>query len=213
DREDLGDDEGIAFEALVEGSALVVEQDWFDSRPPDEQDAIEVEEEGSASEGDPTDDVFTRLLSFPYAVGPDFVLRVLDDGGRERLDGAFAQPPGSTEQVLHPETFLAGEGARPVADPEADGEELERSSLGELGLILVLEQAVERDVAFEAAAGWGGDRYVAWRDGDRTCVRRNIMMDTSQDTTEVVGALRAWVRSNPGATLRGSDPVELTSCG
>ena len=100
-----------------------------------------------------------------------------------------------------------------MADPQPDGEEFERGSLGELGLILVLDGPVEHDTALRAATGWGGDRYVSWVAGARTCVRWHIVMDTTRDTTEVINALRTWAAGSPGATVRGTSPVVVTSCG
>jgi len=67
-------------------------------------------------------------------------------------------------------------------------------------------------VALKAAEGWGGDHYVAWNSGAKTCVRFNVVMDTAQDSTELVSALRTWAASNPGATVRGTSPVVVTNC-
>jgi hypothetical protein len=214
DRDDLLDeDESAAFAALVEGSALVVEQRWFDSRPPAEQSEIEREEGSGGDEGPGELEVFARLLSFPYQEGPRFVEEVLEAGQQAGLDEAFRNPPVTSEHVLHPERFLTGEQPRLVAAPDPDGPEIERGTLGELGLVLVLDGAVEHSTALRAAAGWGGDRYVAWSDGARTCVRWNVVMDTGRDTDEVAAALRRWVARNQGASVRGSDPVVVTSCG
>ena len=215
DRESLNDDDAAAFAALVEGSALVVEKRWFDSRPPAEQEEIEAAEGSGDPEGVtlPGQDVFDQLLSFPYEVGPRFVDAVLAAGQQSRLDEAFRVPPVTSEQVLHPERFLAGEGARPVADPSPDGPEIERGSLGELGLLLVVDGAVEHGSALRAAAGWGGDRYVLWKDGARSCLRWNLVMDTARDTNEALAALRAWAGDHRGASVRGLDPIVVTSCG
>ena len=218
DRDEVIDDAGAAFAALVEGSALVVEERWFRSRPRLEQEEIEAIEgtgpDGALEDEDlPYPDVFDALLSFPYEVGPRFVEHLLEAGRQARLDEAFRTPPATSEQVLHPDRFLAGEGARTVADPSPDGPEVQRGSLGELGLILALGSRLDRSVAGRAAAGWGGDRYVVWNDRSRTCLRWSLVMDTPRDTDEVVAALRAWVARRPGASVRGVDPVVLTSCG
>ena len=71
----------------------------------------------------------------------------------------------------------------------------------------------------EAAAGWGGDRYVAWRDGDETCVRTTVAMDTSGDEAQLRVALvqLAAARKGEGVRLelgpRGRGPTTFTSCG
>jgi hypothetical protein len=215
EQEDPGDESGTAFEALVEGSAMVVEDRWFDSRPADERAAIE-EAEGAGAPADDEDtvpDLFDALFSFPYVVGPEFVRAVLDAGGQDRLAEAFAQPPVTSEHILHPDRFLAGEGARAVARPSSDSRAIDRGVLGELGLLVMLERAVDHDVAVRAADGWGGDSYVAWNDDrGRTCVRTNFVMDTPRDTTELSAALRAWASRNPGATVSGTSTVVVTNC-
>ena len=213
DRPDLDDDEAaMAFSALVEGDATWVEDRWFESRTDEEQDAISEEEDagGPSSGGEPS--VFDRLFGFPYSVGPDFVAAVRDAGGQARLDAAFATPPVTTEQVLHPERFLAGEGAKDVASPAADGRRVDEGVIGEAVLYLILDGAVDNGVAKRASEGWGGDRYVAWRAGGKVCVRFNVVTDTSRDMTELVSALRSWAGKHTGATVRGTDPVSVTNC-
>lgn len=205
-----------AYQALVEGDAMYVENAWHDSRAPEEQDAIDAAD-GAASAGTDTGsepDVFTKVFAFPYVVGPRFVSALRDAGGQTRLDDAFVHPPTTTEQVMAPDRFLAGEGARQVPAPRADGKVIDEGSLGQLGLILVTDAAVtSNDVAARAAAGWGGDSYRAWTDGDRTCIRVNIQMDTPADTTSLVKVLKAWAAQHPGATVSGTDPIEIANCG
>lgn len=217
-REGLDDEATPAFDALVEGSATIVEQRWYDSLSAEDQAAID-EEEGAAFEDVPADvsdqvepDVFQLLMSFPYAIGPLFVAAVLEAGGNARLDAAFAAPPPNTEQVLHPEKFLAGERERAVAPPTADGPVIQEGRLGEVGILLMLDTAMARGLALQAAAGWGNDGYVAWTKGEQTCVRANIVMDTSRDTTELVNALRVWARTHGGAAVNGTSPVTVTRC-
>jgi hypothetical protein len=212
---DMDDEASAAFEALVEGSATVVEERWYDSRPEAERDAIDrVDGVGAPPEDDSSADVFTRLFEFPYAAGTRFVQALLDARGPAGVDAAFVQPPVDTEQIIHPDRFLAGEGARPVAEPAAEGRVVDHGVLGELGLLLVLDTAIDHPSALRAAAGWGGDRYVTWA-GPRgaTCVRWDIVMDTARDTAEILAGLRAWAGTRPSATVRGTDPVVVTSCG
>ena len=215
-REGLDDEASPAFDALVEGSATVVEMRWYDSLSAEEQAAIDAEEEAGfediPADSDVEPDVFDLLTSFPYAVGPLFVEAVLAAGGNARLDAAFATPPPNTEQVLHPEKYLGGERERPVARPTADGPVIQEGRLGEVGVLLMLDTAMARGPALQAAAGWGNDGYVAWTSGAQTCVRANIVMDTTRDTTELVNALRVWARAHRGATVTGTSPVTLTRC-
>ncbi len=211
---DSSDDSGPAFQALAEGSALHVEQQWYESRTTEERDAIDgAENSGSSQASDGAKpDVFARLMAFPYAVGLPFVEAVLAAGGQARLDAAFRDPPVTTEQVLHPDRFLAGEPARKVPPPAADGKIVGEGSLGELGLILVTGNANSRSGSLRASEGWAGDSYRAWKKGDQTCIRWNIEMDNDTDTREIVTAMQAWAVGQPGATVTQPGPVEVNNC-
>ncbi len=214
DRPGLDDEAGPAFDALVEGSALVVDRLWYDSRTPAERAAIDAESgagvpaHGAAQPAS----VLDALLAFPYEVGPLFVATLVAVGGMPLLDAAFTSPPTTTEAVLHPESYLAGEQAPSVPPPAAGGAVLHRGRIGEAGLLLLFGTAMDRAVATRAAAGWGNDGYVAWRDAARVCVRINLVMDSGRDTTEAVSALRLWARGQPAATVEASNPVTVTAC-
>ncbi len=217
DRPDLvdsSDDAASAFQALVEGNALRVEQKWYESRSAAEQAAIDGVDKAEApgTADGPSPDVFTRLMAFPYAVGLPFVEAVVDAGGQARLDASFRKPPATTEQVLHPDRFLAGESWRKVPPPRADGDIIAESSLGELGLILVTGTTTSRSDSRRAAEGWAGDSYRAWTKDDRTCIRWYIEMDSSTDTAELVAALQRWADGQPGSTVTQNGPVEVTNC-
>lgn len=219
DHEPADDDGASAYDALIEGSAMVVEDKWFDTRSRHDQDVIEAEDNGGAPTAGASDeqrggasDVFGALDDFPYDAGPGFVQALLDDGGQPRLDHAFADPPTTTEQVMHPDRYIHRDAARAVATPAADGPVADEGVLGELMLKLVLGEDAGEDAAATAAAGWGGDHYVTWTDGGRTCVRANVVMDTGHDTDELVAALRSWAADHPGATVTAPGPVVLTNC-
>lgn len=212
------DDATSAYDALVEGNATDVEMRWFSSRPKAERDAIVATDGNAPGEGtdtsDPSLDAYDRFDAFPYEAGPRFVAAMLAAGGQARLDAAFAAPPKTTEDVMHPERFLAGEEARPVDPPEPGGRSVDSGTMGELGLLLVLDQVVDRATADRAAEGWGGDEYVAWRASRRTCVRWNIVMDTPTDTSELLAALSSWAGRHDRATVALGDGnrVTVTNC-
>jgi hypothetical protein len=81
--------------------------------------------------------------------------------GEEAIHAAFRVPPASTEQGLHPEKYVAGEGPVAIAfgAPPKDGKVLFETTLGELGTrIALLAAGVAKPDATSVAAGWGGDR-------------------------------------------------------
>jgi hypothetical protein len=105
-------------------------------------------------------------LLFPYLSGLDFLVFLRHRFSWAKINEIYAAPPDSTEQIMHPEKFLAREQpvlitARPLAAlPGA--REVWRDTLGEAQLKAYLEQHVDAGRAATAAAGWGGDRAVAW---------------------------------------------------
>jgi hypothetical protein len=199
---DFVDDEAaIAFEALVEGDAGVVESRYLASLPEAERQAAAAEEESTfGGAGRRVPDIVAELGAFPYRDGPRLVAALLAAGGPGRLDAAFRFPPVSSAEVLHPERFLDGPGRAGVPRVTAEGRVVDDGVLGELILRLVLAGSVPRDRAAKAAAGWAGDRYVAWSAGGRTCLRATVVMDDAAEAAELAAGLHQWA----GATV---DPV------
>lgn len=215
DRKDLDDRDDEASQGLtglVEGDAVRVEELYLESLSNREQKQAEREEAQAGSGIDPDiPRILLQLVAFPYIVGPDFTRAVVEGGGQARLDEAFAQPPSTSEHLLHPETFLGAQPLVPIENPKPDGEEIDAGVLGELGLLLVLNASGTDGRA--AAKGWGGDRYVAWRDGKNTCVRTTIAMDSLQDDAELRRALDEIARDRRGFKVEGKGPITFTSCG
>jgi hypothetical protein len=218
DRPDLDqadDERSDAFRALLEGDASRIEHEYLDSLSTGDRVAAlrEGDEASKAVGSDDIPDVIGTLFAFPYFAGEPFVNAVMQAGGQERLDEAFRNPPVDIEQILHPERYLGGEGPAAVASPAADGTAFDQGVLGELGIQLILEQLIRTADAADAADGWGGDRYVAWKDGDRVCVRASIVMDTAADATELRGAISAWTRKHGDARIERTSPLTFRACG
>jgi hypothetical protein len=149
----------------------------------------------------------------PYDLGKSFVDAVIDKGGEAALERAFADPPKTSEQVIDPAKYFAKEARRTVAPPTADGSVLESGVFGQLALQIILGAAVNASVAQTAAAGWAGDWFVAWRDGNRVCLRADFVMDSGKDTNELRDALTKWAQKRPsGKVANNGEAVEVTSC-
>ncbi|NUP09273.1 MAG: hypothetical protein HOW73_24745 [Polyangiaceae bacterium] len=174
---DVSTDEALARLALVEGDAMVAMGAYIGAelgapvgrtlrriRETTEQvprEALAHEQHGSALSR--SIDLARERLSFPYEAGMFFVSDLYRAGGFPLVDSVFAKPPTTTEQILHPEKYLAGEGARPIRplDPIAGMRQLGSDSLGELQTRVLLTRCTSEKIAREAAAGWAGDRFYA----------------------------------------------------
>lgn len=210
------DERFTGFQALFEGNAVRVEEAFVASLSEEEQQQASEEEAefGSRIDLSGVPDIVPELLSFPYLAGPSFAQVLVDEGGEDRIDEALRSPPLTTEQILHPDAFLDGEPIVEVAPPQPDGEELERGTYGEWVLLLTLSREVSIDEARTAADGWGGDAYVAWADGDRTCVRTTFAGDTRRDLDEMTAAWQDWAEGHGDADVTtGDGTVTVTACG
>lgn len=204
---DLADDEAaLAFDALVEGDAVAVENRYVASLSPAERREAAAEEDatfggGRGSGSDNTPEVFLDLGDFPYVAGPELVTALVKAGGQARVDAAFGAPPSTSAEVMHPGRYLAGRGRANVPPVAADGRVVDEGVIGELLLRLVLAESGTDDQAARGADGWAGDRYEAWQTGRRTCVRATVVMDTDGEAAELLTGLRAWAGDHPGATI------------
>jgi hypothetical protein len=149
---------------------------------------------------------FRESMMFPYLDGMMFFqnlrgrTRKPRDGGEVSfLDPAwrnalFEDPPLSTEQILHPEKYLAGEMGAEIArlEPPAGYPHVVRDVMGELGVRLMLAPMVERTRAEAAAMGWNGDRMLVAENEAGTIQRVQWITgwDTPGDAEEFVSALR-----------------------
>ena len=161
-------DRSRAFRGLVEGDATISDT-IYTFQYMEEEERIAIRE---ASASAPSDAYFSaphliqRTFVFPYREGANFVVSLfLATNSWQEVNRAFEQIPQSTEQILHPQKYVSGEGPLTVELPDvavALGEgwsELRRDTLGEFLLLAYLETAIDPEEAAVAAEGWGGDLY------------------------------------------------------
>ncbi|MEX2315502.1 MAG: hypothetical protein WD628_07255, partial [Thermomicrobiales bacterium] len=136
-------------------------------------------------------------LYFPYEDGNAFVQNFYQQGGFAAIDEIFADPPVSTEQILHPEKYRdQRDDPQPVDLPDLTGAlgagwaELDTDSLGEFDLSILLREngALNDD---EAAAGWGGGRYAYYESDAGALIAVKTVWDSPADATEFYEAMLA----------------------
>jgi hypothetical protein len=157
-----------------------------------------------------------EAMLFPYRAGFGFVAALRRRQPWSAVDAAFARPPRSTEQILHPERYFADdapiaiEARVPAALP---GFAIVDSTVwGELGFDLWLRShGIDERGAAEAAEGWGGDRVlVVARPGDRRVARSvgiaRTEWDTEVDAIEAAEAAgKALAHAVVGGTIERTD--------
>jgi hypothetical protein len=161
-----------AISSLLEGDASLSEMQWLYTHATD-QDIRDIQEfyqtyESPIFESSPS---FLREdFIFPYRAGQEFVETIYDQSGWQGVDQVYANPPLSTEQILHPERYPD---VVPVAVELPDlqttlGEgwrEVEQGTWGEWYTYLILAEGLNEATrldpaaARQAADGWAGDSY------------------------------------------------------
>lgn len=134
----------------------------------------------------------TTYRAMPYQHGTLFALHVAQHGGLDGLRKAFANPPRSTEQILHPEKYLSPSPDEPTAVDLSDitrlsGVEGTLSSswtIGEFDLRHALAKALDEPAAASAAAGWDGGRVGLLEAAGGTTLVMKTVWDTEQDAAE-----------------------------
>lgn len=162
-------------------------------------------------------------LLFPYFKGLAFVSQMRENASWDKLNKVYLAPPDSSEQILHPEKYLAGDAPQLVTiDTDKTIHALQASghpwrlshhnTLGEFQLYLWLkhhlsEQELKASEHLTAptlaasAEGWDGDRLYSFEGGDGYPLTVLVSVwDRESDAGLFANALRAMTeKRTPGA--------------
>lgn len=193
-------DRALARTALIEGDATLLMSLWSQEHLSFAEllqlVGLAIGPNQAGLDGVPV--IVRESLLFPYQVGLTFVMDLQLQGGWEAVNAAFAVPPDSTEQIIHPEKYAERDEPVRVQLPSdlaaRIGAGWTRSlddTLGEFQLGVWLATGADATVARAAAAGWGGDR-VQLLDGPdgRWAIILETAWDTDADAEEFAGAVR-----------------------
>ena len=102
-------------------------------------------------------------LVFPYLNGAEF-MHWWDSARVGQPLPTLETLPRSTEQIMHPERYQAGDAPLPLRFADSSADVLYEDTLGELDLqILGAVLKGMTDVPTNPVAGWGGDRFRVYR--------------------------------------------------
>lgn len=139
--------------------------------------------------------VLRAAVAFQYTEGTEMVAQAYRHAGWEGVNALIANPPVSTEQVLHPEKYFASQAPPTEIDLggllPADGQwrVVEQNTMGEFIVLTLLKRHLRAEQAAKAAAGWGGDKLVAYQRGQSMRLVWLSSWDTSRDAGEFFSAL------------------------
>jgi hypothetical protein len=194
-------DRGLAILSLVEGDAVSVQTAWMTANLTATelaQVAAEAADPATLAVMASMPPILLETSLFPYQAGASFVASLRAGTGYTAVNDAFAKPPVSTEQILHPEKYASGEGPVSITLPASFASligvgwtEYATDTLGELQTRVWLKQGgVAGDVARTAAEGWGGDRLILVRspDGASSVLVYASAWDSQADADEFLAA-------------------------
>ena len=102
-------------------------------------------------------------LLFPYAKGMLFQHAVIEKDGQAAFARVFERPPASTQQILHPEKYFAGDTPSnppaPVVPAQGEYRILAEGSIGEFDHAVLLQQYAGKEAADSVAFRWRGGSY------------------------------------------------------
>jgi len=181
--------------------------------------------------------VIRESLLFPYQEGLNWTRALYKEGGWPQVSQAFTNLPQSTEQIMHPEKYLAHEAPVKVTLPDfttALNESARLKSLpasaggsktavtwkrisydvnGEWGTYLLLDQFLKSSAeSHRAAAGWAGDRYAVYESSKGQSIYvSSTVWDTQADADEFFDAYIKWIagRYKKAESLTSEAPKSL----
>jgi hypothetical protein len=169
------DDAELARESVLEGSAMAAMVDYLLQGTgrslqdlPDIDPSMLIGDMESTPMLKKAPPFLKDALVFPYLDGLNFSAAVLKPKGWSALSGIFANPPASTQQILHPALYLEGKTPPKVTLPSMDKDvgtdwsKLEENIMGEFGWKEALRQFLGEERATPVSSTWNGDRYAVY---------------------------------------------------
>ncbi|MHB1133513.1 MAG: hypothetical protein ACYC4L_14170 [Chloroflexota bacterium] len=207
-------DRAVAFQALVEGDATLAQVMYATQYLSKEQLAQWQREAGAADSAkyDAAPAIIRAGLLFPYEQGAAFVSGLFKSGGWAAVNKAFANPPQSSEQLLHPEKYTAGESPVRVSLPDlaptlgAAWQSRGTDTFGEFGWLVYLASKLPEKQARDGGAGWGGDRYAVFENKGQFATVALTTWDSEAEARQFFQAVRDLYRLRTGQAA----PTEAT---
>ena len=187
------DDRAAAASALVEGDATLVMSEFMLNNLSRQmvKDNLVASFTQNMKQLETAPRYLREMLVFPYLRGQEFCAALFGNGGYEAVSKAYANPPSSTAQILHPQKYMATpredpiviewpattvKGEKPIAD----------NVVGELGLRILFAEWLDAATGERAAAGWRGDRYLYFAGGEALVWK--TVWATAEDAAEFFAA-------------------------
>ena len=195
-------DAAMAFLSVVEGDAVLLEEEWAATHQTEE----EREEAGRDQLADAQqqlavlDDVPSYVVEtfvFPYVAGERFAAALIEEGGYEAVDAALEEPPTTTLEVLDPEAYMDGFEGQSIDAGSAPGDDFEEvlsSSFGAFDLLALFGSAGsdQGQAGSSTWPAWRAGALTGWERGDELVVVGAWRFADDERAEEACDALPAW---------------------
>ena len=172
-------------------------------------------------------------LTFPYSYGMGFVIKLMQQGGKEKaFDGVLRDPPHTTRQIMQPETYLAGEKIEPMRVPDfkrdfKDYNKFDIGAMGEFDVAVLIEQYADKKVSKKMYPEWRGGYYYAakpkastdaplallyvsrWSSADSAAAFAGIYAASLKERYKKLDDTGNWQSSPPTADAKGDSVPAL----
>lgn len=211
-------DAALALRALLEGDAVLTTARYagVDTDPQEVDRLARLAAGAEEPSFAPLSNVaaFEEIRLFPFREGARFVAALYADGGWAAVNRAYAAPPCTTQEVLHPERYQS---RRPPLEPAVpdltaalgQGWGLtRRDTVGEFLVGLHLAAYLDDDEAARRAAdGWAGDTFTLWEDGTgRRVIVWRLVWENRNEAVEFARAYGLLVPRFRNPPLIATDP-------
>ena len=119
---------------------------------------------------------------------------------------AAANPPLTSQQILHPEKYYVKRKEPIWITPwglfrQFRGKKIMDETLGEFLIQFLLSRNLSKNEAMQAAAGWAGDSFLAFQEGDQTVLGWITAWDDREEALEFYRSYRTALERRHGITL------------
>jgi hypothetical protein len=211
ENEEYNGDNDLAVTSLVEGDAMLTMALYARDNVNASQLRELAGEETSSEQLDNSPLYLQKSLLFPYEEGFAFVQK-LASGGEGAVDRALADPPLSTEQIIHPEKYIEARDnprAVPVPDISASlGEgwkKINEDCMGEFDVNVWFEQFFPTRGKPDVGEGWGGNTVQYYQGpGKKYVMVNDSVWDSKGDADEFFTAYEKLLKARFGGKLKSA---------
>jgi hypothetical protein len=207
------ENEYLGINAVIEGDATLVENDWYWDLDQTERSEIDDFEDSLRDDGDDFPAGLGAKYSLPYALGDEFVLVTSARSATARND-LFRDPPLNSVVLIDPSRYLDGN-VEPklkkpsTTDAEADGPEEVGATLWFLALATAAEPAEVR----AAMSSFSTDRAVFTRRGERACMEDVVAPVSVARLDSLEKVFQSWAADDSSRIVtRKDDTLLVKSC-